>query len=344
MRLVATTIVRSRDPRGDGWVYSVDWDDRRVVQRFRLPQVDASPIYRCRGITFIGDLCYIASADSIYGYTAGWELVRTITNPLFADIHEICGDGDTLWVTSTGIDAILNVDLDGNVLEEHFLGEMPAEIRDTLGIAPRTIDRTTDHRRILPSSHDRIAGPNAVSLFEGRPCVTLFLQGAIVLLNPFEVLWQNPAYRGLHSGRPVDGGLLYASGSYQQAFLEIDVSTGEVRKEMKLIPSERADGTRVRRLRETLVRTASRSSLFWESRLAQRLRRLARGLGVPELLPGWTSGIAQLPDRSGRAFAGSSPATIFLLDVRQQLIKDQLQLDESVSTKLFDVAIDPRYP
>ena len=110
---------------------------------------------------------------------------------MFADIHELAADGDGIWVTSSLLDAVLKVDTSGSLLEEHFLGELPAEVRDPIGIRSHPIDRSVDQRRHARKVSALRSHPNAIHLVDGRPHVGLMEPGAVIALNPMELVWRN---------------------------------------------------------------------------------------------------------------------------------------------------------
>jgi hypothetical protein len=99
LRLIVTTIVRDSPLDQHGYVYVVDWEKRSVLRRFQPPpprvqhNMPRGGSRGFRGITFIGDICYIANHDSIFGYDPEWRLVDTISHPFFASIHEIQAAG-----------------------------------------------------------------------------------------------------------------------------------------------------------------------------------------------------------------------------------------------------------
>ena len=344
MRLIVTTIVRDSPLDKHGFVYVVDWEQKAVVHRFQPPpprarhDVPRSGNRGFRGITFVGDRCYIANHDSIFAYDAQWRLVDTISHPFFASIHEIETDGESIWVTAAGTDAVLKVSLSGEILEEHFLGEMPADTRSRLGIRGRPIDRGVDHRDARPETASHVAHPNGLSLVGGRPYVTLYRPGAVFALNPFELVWRDDSYYGVHSGRLLDGGkLLYLAASFQSEFLGVDLESGGTTFRVSVLGDTGHETSWKGRIQRMLHHPVFGRipTLAILKHGPQALRRF-----LPTSRPGWSRGIAVVDE--DYILGGSSSATISLINTRLGRIEEVLQLEKGIQHSIFAIAIDPR--
>jgi hypothetical protein len=64
-----------------------------------------------RGIAFHDDKVYLAASDEIFVYTKKFELVESYRNKYLKHCHEIFISGNTLFLTSTGFDSVLEFDL-----------------------------------------------------------------------------------------------------------------------------------------------------------------------------------------------------------------------------------------
>ncbi len=64
-----------------------------------------------RGMCFYKDDIYLASHDTIFIYNKRFDLLSTITNKYFGQIHEIYTKNDILWITSTSFDSVIEYDL-----------------------------------------------------------------------------------------------------------------------------------------------------------------------------------------------------------------------------------------
>lgn len=344
MKLIVTTVVREAPLAQHGYVYIVDWEKKEVLCRFQPPPPRKNPVglrggsRGFRGITFIGDHCYIANHDSIFGYDLNWKLVNTISHPLFCSIHEIEADARCLWVVSTGIDAVLKMSLSGGVIEQHFLGELPEYDRASLGIRKRHIDYAADYREAgLETSLD-VAHPNAISLVAGRPYITLYRPGAVVALNPFELVWRDDSYYGVHSGRVLDGGrILYVAASFQSAFLGIDLKSGGETFRVSAFDDSNHNRNWHGQIQKIVRNPAFQRmpTVFLLKHAPQWMRNF-----LPTARPGWSRGIAVVDDEY--IFGGSSSATISLINTRTGRVEQQLQLEDGISHSVYEIAIDKR--
>ena len=344
MRLVVTTIVREAPIAHHGFVYVVDWDKKKLIHRFQPPPPRLKKLgprggsRGFRGITFVGDLCYVANHDSIFAYDSDWRLVNTISHPQFADIHEIEAVGDSIWVTSAGIDAVLKVTSSGEIVEGHYLGELAPEARSELGIGGRQVDHGADCREQLSEIGSHVAHPNGLCLSGGRVYVTLYSPGAIISFDPLDLIWRDDRMYGVHSGRIAQGGrLLYVAASFQSEFQGIDLPTGEPAFRVSPLGDRRDERALLGPIRDLLHRP-----IFWHlptTFLLKRSPSVVRKL-LPSARPGWTRGIAVLDE--DYILGGSSPATISLINTRSGSIEGQFQLEKEIRHSVFAIAVDPR--
>lgn len=344
MRLIVTTVARDAPLEQHGYVYVLDWGKKEVIHRFQPPL----PLLRdpgprggsrgFRGITFIGDHCYIANHDSIFGYDSSWNLVNSITHPLFTGLHEIEADGDSIWVTSAGTDAVLRVDLSGEILEEYFLGELPDEDRATLDMRARYVDHDADHRSSRPETGTHVAHPNGLILVDGRPYVTLYRPGAFIALKPFELIWRDDSVYGVHSGRLVNGKQqLYMAASFQSRFRGVDLESGQETFQVNIMKNGRHDSSWQGRIQQLLHHPmfGRVPTVFILKHAPSVMRRF-----LPTSRPGWSRGIVLVDD--DHILGGSSSATISLINIKSCSIEDQLQLGGSIQHSVFSIAIDKR--
>ncbi len=157
MRLIATTVVRESTygRQRSGWIYDVDWESGRVLEQLpvpdpRFPESDDNPrggMRGGRGVAAVGSDILVASYDTLHRYGAGWELVERIEHPLLVGLHEIHWDGSALWVSATGIDAIVRVTLDGAVTLawDPHASELAVELG--LRARPDPVDGSVDYVR-----------------------------------------------------------------------------------------------------------------------------------------------------------------------------------------------------
>jgi D-alanine-D-alanine ligase len=84
---------------------TIDYDDRSISWEGR-----GGP-RGLRGIAFYGDEIYLAASDEVFVYSKDFRLVGSIQNEYLDHCHETYLAGDTLFITSTGRDSVLEYDL-----------------------------------------------------------------------------------------------------------------------------------------------------------------------------------------------------------------------------------------
>src|SRR5439155_20728732 len=123
MRLLATTVVResTRGKQRTGFIYDVDWEARAVTRRLpvpepNFPESDDNPrggVRGGRGVAVTREGIVVANYDTLYRYDDDWNVLDSLSHPLFVGMHEIDWDGRHVWIAATGLDAVLKATLDG---------------------------------------------------------------------------------------------------------------------------------------------------------------------------------------------------------------------------------------
>jgi hypothetical protein len=115
--VIASTVVRSaHQGESHGGVYLIDLETEAVEQVIDYDDPSISWEGRggdrgLRGIAFYEDEVYLAASDEIFVYTKDFRLVRSIRNEYLRHCHETYITDNTLYVTSTGRDSVLEYDL-----------------------------------------------------------------------------------------------------------------------------------------------------------------------------------------------------------------------------------------
>jgi hypothetical protein len=99
-----------------------------------------------RGIALRGRELYLAASDEIFVYDRSFRRLRSFRNPYLKHCHEIVVAGDSLFMTSTGFDSVLEYDLaGGRFVRGYCLRYHPFwRIRRRLPIRPRPSFRVYD--------------------------------------------------------------------------------------------------------------------------------------------------------------------------------------------------------
>ncbi len=157
MRVVATTVVREslRGKQETGWIYDVDLDTGTVVHKVpvpdpQFPNSDDNPrggVRGGRGVAATDKGIVVANYDTLTTFDDEWNVLDSLTHPLFVGLHEIDWDGANLWLAATGLDALLRVDAQGEV----HVGWDPHEspLRGPYGLRgrPAPLDGDIDYRQ-----------------------------------------------------------------------------------------------------------------------------------------------------------------------------------------------------
>src|SRR5437764_6835434 len=112
-----STVVRTAPLDQGGELVKLDWRRKEVLGRVPIfptnpPVEDPNPrggTRGGRGILVNEREVYVASYHSLHVFDHELRPTRTVTNPLFAGIHEIAWDGDGIWVSSTRLDGAVKV-------------------------------------------------------------------------------------------------------------------------------------------------------------------------------------------------------------------------------------------
>ena len=124
IKLLASSVIRGSN-RGDshGGVYLVDLHRRSVDLKLDWKKSDidwrgAGADRGLRGIAVDGEIVYIASSDELFAFSQGFELIESWRTPFLKHCHEIMIRERSLFLTSTGFDAILEFDLEKRRFEK----------------------------------------------------------------------------------------------------------------------------------------------------------------------------------------------------------------------------------
>lgn len=155
--VLLSSVVRSAHKgESHGGMYLIDLERQRFEQVVDWNTVNIDWKGRgadrgLRGIAFHGDKVCIAASDEIFMFDQAFTIVRSFRNPFLKHCHEICIAGDRLYLTSTGYDAVLELDLEVG----RFVRGYTLRGTRVLGAPPGTM--TTQYRVFDPEG---TAGPS----------------------------------------------------------------------------------------------------------------------------------------------------------------------------------------
>jgi hypothetical protein len=125
-KLIATSVVRgSQQGESHGGVFTVDFENQDGEQQVDWNTGDIDFEGRgadrgLRGIAFDADDIYIAASDELFCYDRDLKIVRSNKNRYLKHCHEICRMDRQMFLTSTGFDSLLVLNLDTRKFEWGF--------------------------------------------------------------------------------------------------------------------------------------------------------------------------------------------------------------------------------
>lgn len=181
MELYFGTVVRAAPVKDGGKLYKLDWESKKIIAEVAVLPVEPTfhhdPNARgntrgCRRIQLLSDELIVADYHTLNIYDTDLKLKRKLSHGLMVGLHETQIVEDSIWVTSTSIDAALKYKIaDGELVQSYWPREMP-EFQAALKLEPLEIDKNTDNRaKFLKKSSYK--GPshlhlNAVCEFRGE--------------------------------------------------------------------------------------------------------------------------------------------------------------------------------
>jgi hypothetical protein len=152
-----------------GYLHSIDIEQQTIL-RTSLP---IEPAYRefddnprgglrgCRGIAIGDDEIAIANSSIIFRYDSHWNLLGAITHPSCAGIHDILYQDDSIWVTATRSDLLIQFDLSGQLIKHYYLRDPSPALQALKWRAPILLKAKDIEGGRLdlrnPKTHDREA-------------------------------------------------------------------------------------------------------------------------------------------------------------------------------------------
>jgi hypothetical protein len=151
-RVVFSSVVRSTNKgEAHGGLYVADLSSGSVEQvlDWSDPSIDwegRGGDRGLRGIAFHGDRLFLAASDEIFVYDTEFRLRGSFRNRYLRRCHEIAVAGDSLFLTSTSFDSVLEYDLRSEEFVRGYCLRFPARwrVRRTLRLRPRPSFRLFD--------------------------------------------------------------------------------------------------------------------------------------------------------------------------------------------------------
>ena len=303
------TVVRAAPVKEGGSLFKLDWDTKTIVGE--VPNVPIAPtlyhdpnargnVRGCRGIRLVNDEVIAADYHTLNVFDLDLKPRRRLTQDLMVGLHETQIVGDSIWVTSTAIDAALKYSINDGTLEESYWPREMPEFQKALDLVPLEIDKNIDNRsNFLEEKTYR--GPshlhlNAVYEFRGDIYALLHSKSMVVNLSKRSIVIQDPNLKHAHNLIIEEPGVVWISDTHRTVVRQYDLDSGQQIRAINI--------KKMRGIKSLLLRSASLAikemglSFFGAKRKATARPLYLRGLAINE----------------DYIFAGFSPATIVRID------------------------------
>src|SRR5581483_8437873 len=226
----------------------------------------------------------------------------SISNPLFADLHEVCWDADRIWASSTKLDGAIELSKAGETLRTWWAREDPI-LAERYQLSPLSVYKQGQNgpgngeNGKRDPSHVHL---NAVAVLDGRPLVLLNQFGCLVRLYPTEILVDDPSMFGCHNILVTRDRQILINDTVNKATVIYDAN-GTLQKRIEL--------KRYGIIRKILWRYGVRTARLWlgkhspSHRVSQLLIR-----NISASRPVFVRGLAETS--RGTILVGISPAAI----------------------------------
>jgi hypothetical protein len=230
-RMIATSVVRATnqgeshggvylvDLLGDGFEQVIDWNEASISWEGRGADRGL------RGIAFHEDRVLLAASDEIFVYDREFCLIGSHRNRYLKHCHEIAVDGDQLYMTSTGFDSILVLDLgSGRFREGHCLRfGRRHRLAKQAGHRPVPSYRQFDPEAAGGPEPADTTHLNSVVVSDGTTYACGTKVGHLLAVRDGRIASHAVTPYHTHTARPFDGGaLLNQTGSDRICIIERD--------------------------------------------------------------------------------------------------------------------------
>lgn len=339
MHVYFSTVIRQAPLSAGGEVVKLDWTRKKVLAVQPIVPTDP-PVCATntrggtrggRGIHIPNGEVIVASYHSLHSFDLDLNPFQRISNPNFANLHEICSQDNSIWTTSTEIDAAVKVDREGRTIETWWPRD-DTVTAERFGLTPLNLDKGADNRTAYvdmgngDASHVHI---NAVGIGrDGRPLMLLNKFGAVVRLHPTEVLIVEPLMRGCHNLLVTQNGHLLINNTIQRS-VDVFDAQGTLRNRIML--------DKLAPVAKILRRHAWPRLQCWLAKYG-RPHRLFHPLFLHAVVsrPIFVRGLCETPN--GNILVGISPAAILELDWKSGKLVDFFAYSDAVSVCVHGLA------
>ena len=337
MRIYFGTVIRNAPVNLGGELVALDWTTKSVLHRVPVrPEApdlshDANPRGNgrgCRGVILSRNFVIAANYHSLLFFDRDLAPQKILSHKMMAGLHEICpGADNTIWVTSTALDCLLQFDLEsGDLRRSYSPREMP-ELQQQLKLQPFVVDWHADNReRYLnrnineDSSHLHL---NAVARWRGDVYGLFNKFGVIANLSAGEVVIQDESLRGAHNLHINEQGVAISNDTLGRGVVLFDLANKKIIDRIEILKFEWVRALMSRAQRSVRVRSA-----------LARLKLLGTA-------PGRSLFVRGLAVDNSRLFIGMSPGSIIEIDLHSRELVDAYQYSSDINHCVHGLCLLP---
>jgi hypothetical protein len=303
------TVSRGAPVHEGGSLFMLDWNKKTILKEVltipEQPSIQHDPNARgnvrgCRGVCVTNGEVIAADYHTLNVFDRDLNQKRKISHGLMVGLHESQVAGDSIWVTSTTLDAALKYRIEDGALEaSHWPREMP-EFQNALNIEPLVIDKNTDNR-LKFLAEDSFRGDshlhlNAVCEFRGEVYALLHARAVVVNLSKGTVVIRDENLKHAHNLIMEEPGVVYINDTRRTVVRQYDLQSG---KQIRAINIRKMPGIKSLLAKSAMTAIKQMGPAFFSSKRKATARPLyLRGLAI----------------HGDYIFAGFSPATIICIN------------------------------
>ncbi len=307
----ASTVIRGADISNSGHFYKIDWNTQQILAQVPVPAPTGKEVgprgskRGGRGFTFWKEQLVATNYDSLIFYDSDLNEVNRISLPKFCGIHEIDSDEKGIWISNTGTESILLIDVEKEeIVEEHFVPGIDAFTKSEPFVEPRKQLILDDYRNLIYSRSEMSTHINCVECFKGNVYGLLSNLGAVVQLKGnYKTILQDTKLVDPHNLLFTEDYLLI-NDTGKQTIRIYDHKNGELIRSIDL------------------------------NKLGLKIKKPGTILkGVIKIsTPGWLRGIAQISNST--IIVGISPSTIVEIDLETGHLRKKFVLSKDVNNSI----------
>ena len=187
---------------------------------------DDNPSILFKSADLVGDRLFLCTQTELLIVNVhDYSIAAHISHPWFNDVHHVrLTSNDTLLVANTGLDMVMELNFDGELINQWGVADTPTWDR---------FDENEDYRKIATTKPHE-SHPNFVFEYEGEYWVTRFSQRDAVCLNDTDNKISNISEEGIHDGvvyedkiyfTSVDGKVMIHDLKNKQQLAKVDLNT-----------------------------------------------------------------------------------------------------------------------